>query len=105
MFAVVDIAGFQEMVRQGDQLDVPLQASEAGKVIKFDKVLLVAASDTDVMVGAPLLAGAFVEAKVIEHGRGDKIRVSKMRRRKRYRRVHGHRQDFTTIEITKITTK
>lgn len=103
MFAIVDIAGFQEKVTEGDALSVPLLDVEEGKTVTFDTVLLVARSDDDVTVGMPTVAGASVEAKVIAHGRGEKIRVFKMRRRKRYRRVHGHRQDFTDIEITKIT--
>lgn len=103
MFAIVDIAGFQEKVMEGDALSVPLLDVEEGKTVTFDTVLLVARSDDDVTVGMPTVAGASVEAKVIAHGRGEKIRVFKMRRRKRYRRVHGHRQDFTDIEITKIT--
>ncbi|MDD5470010.1 MAG: 50S ribosomal protein L21 [Candidatus Peribacteraceae bacterium] len=102
MFAIVDIAGFQEKVSEGDALAVPLLDAEVGKTVTFENVLLVAKSDDDVIIGTPTVAGASVEAKVIAHGKGDKIRVFKMRRRKRYRRVHGHRQDFTDIEITKI---
>jgi len=102
MFAVIDIAGFQEKVEEGMKLSVPLLAAEAGTKVVFDKVYLVAKSESDVVVGTPVVAGASVEAKVLSHGKGDKIRVFKMRRRKRYRRVHGHRQDFTEIEVTKI---
>ncbi|MFA7682212.1 MAG: 50S ribosomal protein L21 [Candidatus Peribacteraceae bacterium] len=102
MFAIVDIAGFQEKVSEGDALRVPLLDAEPGKTVVFEKVLLLAKSDTDVTIGTPTVSGVSVEVKVIEHGRGDKIRVSKMRRRKRYRRVHGHRQDYTDIEVTKI---
>lgn len=102
MFVIVDIAGFQEKVSEGDALSVPLLDVEEGKTVTFDTVLLVAKSDDDVTIGTPTVAGASVEAKVVGHGRGDKIRVFKMKRRKRYRRVHGHRQDYTEIEITKI---
>lgn len=102
MFAIVDIAGFQEKVTEGEKLRVPLLKEEEGKTITFDNVLLIAKSDDDITIGAPQVAGASVEAKVVRFGRGDKIRVFKMKRRKRYRRVQGHRQDFTDIEITKI---
>jgi len=102
MFAVVDIAGFQEKVEEGMKLKVPLLDAETGAKVTFDKVFLIAKSEEDVTVGTPTVAGASVEATVLSAGKGDKIRVFKMRRRKRYRRVHGHRQDFTEIEVTKI---
>jgi large subunit ribosomal protein L21 len=101
MFAVVDIKGFQEKVTLGQKLRVPRMAEEAGAKVMFDRVLLLA-KDTAVTVGTPTVTGASVEAKVLEHTRGDKIRIAKHRRRKRYRRVKGHRQDFTEIEIMKI---
>ena len=102
MFAVVSIAGFQEKVSQGSKLQVPLLSAEPGKTVTFDTVLLLAKSDADVAVGTPTVPGASVEAKVLAHGKGDKIRVFKMRRRKGYRRVHGHRQEYSEIEVTKI---
>ena len=102
MFAIVDIAGFQEKVTEGDALRVPLLDAEPGKNIKFEKVYLLAKSDDDVSIGMPYVSGVSVEAKVVEHGKSDKIRVLKMKRRKRYRRTHGHRQDYTDIEVTKI---
>jgi len=102
MFAVVDIAGFQEKVQEGDTLRVPRLDVEEGKTVTFKDVLLVAKSDDDVILGTPTVSGATVEAKVDGHGRGEKIRVFKMKRRKRYRRLQGHRQDYTDIEVTKI---
>ncbi len=104
MFAIVDIAGFQEKVEKGSKLKVPLHAVDAGKSVTFDKILLVADGDT-VTLGAPMVSGATVTAKVLAHGQGDKIRVVKAHRRKRYRRVKGHRQDFTEIEVTGISLK
>lgn len=103
MFAIVDIAGFQEKVTEGDLLKVPTLDTEEGKTVRFDKVLLFAKSEDDVQIGAPYVEGAVVEAKVLSHGRDDKIRVFKMKRRKRYRRTQGHRQGHTQIEIGKIT--
>ncbi len=101
MFAIVDIAGSQEKVSVGDTLQVPLHDVEAGKKVLFEKVLLISDGDK-VTFGAPIIGGATVEAKIVDHGRGDKIRVVKTMRRKRYKRVKGHRQDYTTIEVTGI---
>ena len=101
MFAIVDIAGFQEKVQEGDALKVPLHDVKSGEKIIFEKVLLLSNGDA-LTIGLPFVKGATVEAKVVSHGQGKKIRVQKANKRKRYRRVHGHRQDFTEIEITKI---
>ncbi len=103
MYAIVDIAGTQEKVETGMKLKVPLMADEHGN-LTFEKVLLIADGDS-VQMGAPLLSGFTVTAKVIAHGRGEKIRVVKAHRRKRYRRVKGHRQHYTEIEITGISAK
>ena len=103
MFAVVKIAGFQEKVEEGMKLKVPLLDAEPGGTVTFNDVLLAAKGESEISVGTPVLSGASVEARVLAHGKGDKIRVYKMRRRKRYRRLHGHRQGFTEIEVTKIT--
>tara|TARA_Y100000310_G_scaffold333016_1_gene409713 strand:+ start:768 stop:1130 length:363 start_codon:yes stop_codon:yes gene_type:complete len=104
MFAIVDIAGFQEKVSEGLKLRVPLLSEKEGGKVTFDKVLLLAKSDSDVKVGTPHVSGVSVEAKVLSHGKDKKIRVFKMKRRKRYRRTQGHRQDFSEIEVTKIKT-
>lgn len=100
MFAIVDIAGTQEKLEKGSKLKVPLHAG-AGKSLVFDKVLLLA-DGGDITVGAPFVSGATVEAKVLRHGRHEKVRVVKAHRRKRYRRVKGHKQNFTEIEVTGI---
>jgi len=102
MFVIADIAGFQEKLEEGLKLFVPTLKGEEGETITFDKVYLVANSDSDVKVGTPTVAGASVEAKILNHGKGDKIRVFKMKRRKRYRRTYGHRQGYTEIEVMKI---
>ena len=101
MFAVVDMKGFQEKVSEGQKIRIPRLSEEAGAKVVFDHVLLLS-KDSAVTVGTPTVAGATVEAKVLAHTRGDKIRVVKQRRRKRYRRVKGHRQDYSEIEIVKI---
>lgn len=101
MFAVVEIAGFQEKVQKGDKLKVALHDAEVSKTLSFDKVLMII-DGKNVTVGKPYVSGASVEAKVLNHGKGDKVRVVKAHRRKRYRRVKGHRQDFTEVEVTGI---
>ena len=102
MFAIADVAGFQEKLEEGVKLFVPTLKAEEGKTVTFDKVYLIAKTDSDVTVGTPTVKGASVEAMILNHGRGDKIRVFKMKRRKRYRRTYGHRQGYTEIEVTKI---
>lgn len=102
MFAIVDIAGFQEKVEEGMKLNVPHLDADEGKTVSFDKVYLVAKSDSDITVGTPTVSGASVDVKVLSHGKDKKIRVFKMNRRKRYRRTQGHRQDYTEVEVVKI---
>jgi len=102
MFAVVDIAGFQEKVQVGDTLTIPLQDAEADKKVVFGNVLMIVSDGGDLTMGAPFVDGASVEVKVLSHGRDKKIRVFKMRRRKRYMRTRGHQQDHTKVEVTAI---
>ncbi|UPA22124.1 50S ribosomal protein L21 [Candidatus Peribacteria bacterium] len=102
MFAVVSIAGFQEMVQEGDTLEIPLQDSEKDKTIEFKDVLMIMKDGGDVVLGKPFVDGASVSVKVIEHGRDKKIRVLKFKKRKRYLRVRGHRQDYTAVEVVSI---
>ena len=106
MFAVVDIAGFQEMVTKGQKLRVPSLSAKKDDSVTFDKVLLISVDGTDAVIGKPHIAGATVVAKVLGHGRGDKIVVRKFKRRKRYHKtLRGHRQDYTEIEITGVNGK
>jgi len=102
MFAIIDIAGAQERVEEGMKLRVPLLPVEPGKAVSIDKVLLLARSDSDVSVGDPYVSGATVEIGILGHGRDDKVRVVKFRRRKRYMRVHGHQQGYTEVEVKNI---
>ena len=100
MYAVIESGGKQYRVGLGDKLKVEKLAIDAGKTMNFERVLMVA-NDGDVKVGAPTVDTA-VTAKVLSHGRGEKIRVFKMKRRKNYRRTQGHRQDYTELEIVGI---
>ena len=99
MYAVIETGGKQYKVALGDKLKVEKLAAEAGASVR-PRVLLVA-NGGDVAAGAPA-AKTEVSAKVLSHGRGEKIRVFKMKRRKGYRRTIGHRQSYTEIQITAI---
>lgn len=101
MYAVIETGGKQFRVAIGDKLKVETLVANEGSTVELDKVLMIADGDK-VQVGTPLIDGARVVATVVTHGRGRKIRVFKMRRRKNYRRNQGHRQDYTELEITGI---
>jgi large subunit ribosomal protein L21 len=101
MYAVIKTGGKQYRVAPGESLKVESLVAEVGSAITFDEVLLVADGET-VRVGSPQLAGAAVKAQVTAHGRGDKIRIIKHRRRKHYHKEQGHRQNFTAVTITEI---
>ncbi len=101
MYAVISTGGKQYRVTAGEKLKVEQLAAKVGSEIMLDQVLMVADGD-QIALGTPLLAGAKVTAKVIAHGRGDKVRIFKMQRRKHYRKSQGHRQNFTEIEILGI---
>lgn len=101
MYAVIKTGGKQYRVSAGDKLNVETLTVEPGSDIEFDQVLMVADGD-NVAVGTPFIAGARVTAKVVEHGRGEKIRIVKFKRRKHYRRTMGHRQNYTRVEITGV---
>jgi large subunit ribosomal protein L21 len=101
MYAVVRTGGKQYRVSAGEKLRIERLAAEVGQEIVLDQVLLVADGEA-LKWGAPLVSGASVKAKVLGHGRGDKIRVFKLNRRKHYRKSRGHRQNFTEIEILGI---
>ncbi len=100
-YAIISAGGKQHRVKVGQRCKFEKLTGEPGESVEFDKVLLVATGD-DVQVGAPFIGNAKVIAKILQHGRGDKVTIIKMRRRKGYRRKQGHRQDFTEVEITKI---
>jgi large subunit ribosomal protein L21 len=102
MYAVVKTGGKQYRVRAGEKLRIEQIPHDIGSDVVLDQVLLVANGE-EVTLGTPLVAGARVQARVIAHGRGEKIRIFKLRRRKHYRKTQGHRQNYTEIEIVGIT--
>ena len=102
MYAVVRSGGKQYRVRPGGSVRVEKLAGEVGSKVTLDEVLMVG-GEGDVKIGTPTVDGASVSGTITAQGRGDKIRVFKMKRRKGYRRTQGHRQDYTEIAIDGIS--
>jgi large subunit ribosomal protein L21 len=102
MYAVITTGGKQYRVSEGSVLRIEKLEAAEGASVEFDQVLLVG-QGADVKVGAPLVAGAKVTATVQAHGKGDKVRIVKFRRRKHYLRQKGHRQPYTEVKVTGIS--
>ena len=102
MFAVIKAQGKQFKVAQGDELTIDRLQGEAGASVALGEVLMLI-DGANTTVGAPVVRGAKVQAEILSHSRGDKIKVFKKRRRKNFHRTRGHRQDLTTVKITSIT--
>ncbi|MEM7514524.1 MAG: 50S ribosomal protein L21 [Bacteroidota bacterium] len=102
MYAIVNIKGFQFKVEEGQELYVNRLEQEEGDSVTFEDVLLLD-NDGSVSVGKPLVAGASVSSKVVEHVKDNKVIVFKKKRRKGYRVKNGHRQHLSKIEIESIT--
>ena len=98
MYAVIKTGGKQYKVVSGEKIKVEQIAAEVGQEIVIEQVLALG-SGADLQVGAPWVVGASVKATVLAHGRHDKIRIFKMRRRKHYQKHGGHRQNFTELQI------
>lgn len=103
MYAVIKTGGKQYRVAAGDKLKVEKLAGEVGADVQLDQVLMLGGDGDAVKVGAPLVSGASVTATIVSHGKGDKVMIFKLRRRKHYKKTQGHRQPFTEIEIKGIT--
>jgi large subunit ribosomal protein L21 len=101
VYAIIRDRGTQYRVEEGQTLDVALMDAEPGTTITLDEVLMVGGGD-DLKIGAPLVSNASVVAEVIGEARGEKIVVFKYKRKKRYRRRTGHRQDYTRLAIKAI---
>ena len=102
MFAVVEIAGQQYKVAKDDKILVPLLESKIGSKVTFEKVLLVG-DENQTKLGTPYISGASIEAKILSHMKDDKVSVFKKKKRKGYKVLKGHRQQYTEIEITKVS--
>ena len=104
MYAIVEIAGQQFKVEEGKKIFVHRLEVGEGDQIDFDKVLLIE-DDGKIMIGEPTIKDAYVEGKILDHMRGDKVIVFKKKRKKGYRVKNGHRQNFTQVEILSINDK
>ena len=102
MYAVFQSGGKQHRVSEGQTLRLEKLDVETGATVEFDSVLMIANGE-EITVGAPLVEGGKVVAEVVKHGRGDKVKIVKFRRRKHSRKQQGHRQWFTEVKITGIS--
>jgi len=102
MYAVIKTGGKQYRVSAGETLKIETVAGDVGSAVVLDKVLMVGEGDK-VTVGKPLLSGASVKATIVSHGRADKVKIFKMKRRKHYQKHQGHRQNYTEIRIDGIS--
>ena len=101
MYAVIKTGGKQYKVAAGEKIKIEQIAADVGQEYVFDQVLAVG-SGTELQVGTPLVAGASVNATVVAHGKHDKVRIFKMRRRKHYKKSQGHRQTYTELLISAV---
>ena len=101
MYAVFQVAGFQFRGAKGDVVQIPRQKLTAGDKLDISEVLLVK-DDDKVLVGTPFVEGAKIEAEVTDEGKTPKVLVYKYKRRTKYRRRRGHRQDYTEVKINNI---
>jgi large subunit ribosomal protein L21 len=108
MFAVIKTGGKQYLVSPGDKIKIEKLEAEENKEVAFDQVLLVVtdkfnpSTGSGIKIGAPLVEGAKVKAKVLEQGKGKKVIAFKYRAKKRYQKKKGHRQPYTEVEILKV---
>lgn len=103
MYAILSLQGQQFRVEPGTVLEINRMHAEAGDKVTLEDSVLLAKDDSGLKTGTPVLAGAKVELEVLEHFRGKKITVFKMKRRKRFRRKQGHRQELTKVKVTDIS--
>lgn len=101
MYVIVDIQGQQFKVQQDQKLFVHRINADQGSEVEFEKVMLID-NDGDVTVGAPVIDGAKVVLEVLSHVKGDKVLIFKKKRRKGYRRLNGHRQQFSEVRVKEI---
>ena len=102
MYAVFQSGGKQHRVSEGQTIRLEKLDVATGEAIEFDQVLMIANGE-EINIGLPLVAGGVIKAEVVAHGRGEKVKIVKFRRRKHYRKQQGHRQWFTDVKIKAIT--
>ena len=102
MFAVIRTGGKQYLVREGETLRVEKIPVKQGDALDLDVLLVADETGKEAKIGLPTVSGAKVSARVVEHGRSDKVMVVKYKPKVRYKRAVGHRQRFTALKIDKI---
>ena len=102
MYAVIESGGKQHRVEPGEVLRLEKLDAAEGETVNFDQVMMIGQGE-NIQIGTPFVDGGAVTAEVVSHGRGDKITIIKMRRRKHYRRQAGHRQYYTEVKIKEIS--
>ena len=102
MYAVVKTGGKQYKVAPGEKLKIERIAADVGAEVTIDQVLMIVGEGDTVRVGQPVVSGAAVKATVLSHGRGEKVKIFKMRRRKHYQKHQGHRQGYTELRVDSI---
>lgn len=100
MYAIFETGGKQYKAEKGDIVFVEKLAADEGKLVTFD-ALMVADGD-DIKIGTPVVKGAKVRAKVVEHGKADKVVVFKYKPKRKYRKKQGHRQPYTKLKVTSV---
>ncbi|OYU27821.1 MAG: 50S ribosomal protein L21 [Burkholderiales bacterium PBB2] len=101
MYAVIKTGGKQYKVAAGEKIKVEQIAADVGQEIVIDQILAVG-NGAELKVGTPLVAGASITATVVAHGKHDKVRIFKLRRRKHYKKSQGHRQTYTELQISVV---
>lgn len=100
MYAILEAGGFQFSVKEGERIRIPKLKEQVKKKVIFEKVLFIGGEK--IKVGQPYVKNAKVEAAILRSGKGEKISVFKFKRRVKYRRKKGHRQEYTEVKIEKI---
>ena len=102
MYAVVKTGGKQYKVAPGEKLKIERIPADVGAEVTLDQVLMIVGEGDSVRLGQPIVSGAAVKATVVSQGRGEKVKIFKMRRRKHYQKHQGHRQNYTELKIDSI---
>ena len=102
MYAVVRTGGKQYKVAPGERLKIERIPADVGAEVTLDQVLMIVGEGDSVRLGQPIVSGAAVKATVVSQGRGEKVKIFKMRRRKHYQKHQGHRQNYTELRIDSI---
>ncbi|HYT98559.1 MAG TPA: 50S ribosomal protein L21 [Casimicrobiaceae bacterium] len=102
MYAVVKTGGKQYKVAPGEKLKIERIPADVGAEVTLDQVLMIVGEGDSVRLGQPIVSGVAVKATVVSQGRGEKVKIFKMRRRKHYQKHQGHRQNYTELRIDSI---